>query len=50
MTACFLRESVSARQLAGRAKPPNGGPSPLPLSLISGLPEISTQSVEVGNS
>ncbi len=28
----------------------NGGPSPLPLSLISGLPEISTQSVEVGNS
>jgi len=27
-----------------------GGPSPLPLSLISGLPEISTSSVEVGNS
>ena len=28
----------------------NGRPSPLPLSLISGLLEISTQGVEVGNS
>jgi hypothetical protein len=27
-----------------------GGPSSLPFSLISGLPEISTQSFEVGNS
>ena len=47
MRAC--RRSKQAPRLR-RAPGIKGRPSPLPLSLISGLPEISTQSVEVGNS